>query len=167
MSGGIPPGEIPNAGEEAIEHERRALELYTQLHGIESIQVGRGMTALAHVLDCFSDVDDDEIARFCERANAILLRVEGSSSYNVAANEYQWGKAYNKTAKRSRAANDLDCYKTNLELSLPHYREAARIFRACNHTGGADDTLRKIAEIEEKIRQIGIVRAMPATASKG
>jgi tetratricopeptide (TPR) repeat protein len=83
-AGGIPPEQKQKAGEEAIEHARKALELNSQLHGTESSKVAMGMSAIADVLDFFNDIDDDESLRLCEQAGAITRRVEGSSSTNVA-----------------------------------------------------------------------------------
>ena len=159
QAGGIPPKEKQKAGEEAIALARKALEIHTQLHGIESDRVSADITTLADVLDFFNDVDDDEILRLYEQANAITSRLEGSSSVNVAVGEGNLGGAYHNRAERAHAANDLDRCIANLELALPHYREAARIFRAINHVDNADRALRHAVEIEENIRQIEIARA--------
>ena len=43
---------------------------------------------------------------------------------------------------------------TNLELTLTHYREAARIFMAINYVDNANGTLHNVAFIEETIRTI-------------
>ena len=40
----------------------------------------------------------------------------------------------------------------NEELALPHYREAARIYRVVNHVDAADEALRHAVEIEEFMR---------------
>ena len=56
----------------------------------------------------------------------------------------------------------------NLELALPHLREAARIFRAINHVDKAETALRSIAGAEEHMRRVGIARAAAAaTATRG
>ena len=158
-AGGIPPEEKQKAGEEAIALARKALEINTQLHGTESTRVANGMTTLAGALNYFNNVDDDEILRLHEQAIAITSRLEGSSSVNVAVGEKNLGIAYHKRAKRAHAANDLDRCIANLELALPHYREASRIYRTINHIDAADRALRHAVEIEENIRQIGIARA--------
>ena len=159
QAGGIPPEEKQKAGEEAIALARKALEIHTQLHGTESAHVALDMCGLAGVLNYFNDVDDDEVLRLYEQANAITSRLEGSSSVNVAVGENNLGIAYYKRAKRAHAANDLDRFMANMELALPHYREAARIYRAVNHIDAADRSLRLAVEIEENMRQIGIAKA--------
>ena len=163
-TGGIPPRKKQKAGEEAIMLARQALELFTQLYGAESAKVAWGMTVLADALDYFNDVDDDEVLRLKEQAIAIISRLEGRTSMNVAVGEGKLGYAYHKRANRVQAANDLDRCMANLELSLTHHREAARIFRAINHVDKADDALRNVARIEEFIRQIGIARTAAAAA---
>ena len=164
-AGGIPPEEKQKAGKEAIELARQALKLHTQLRGTENQNVAGDMRALADLLDYFNNVDDDEILRLYEHAIAIHSRVEGSSTFNVAAGENNLGNAYNHRSKRARDANDLDRCMANFELALPHLREAARIFRVINHMDRADKALRSVAQIEESIRQVGIARAATATTA--
>ena len=164
-TGGIPPEAKQKAGEEAIAFARQALELHTQLHGAESSDVANDMIALADALNYFNNVDDDEVLRLHAQAYAITSRVEGSSSVNVAVGERNLGNAYMKRAARAGTANDVDRYMANLELALPHYREAARIYRANNHMDKADEILRKVTQVEEKVRQIGITRATAAAAA--
>ena len=159
QAGGIPPEEKQKAGEEAIALARKALEIHTQLHGAESARVALDMCGLADVLGYFNDVDDDEILRLYEQANAITSRLEGSSSVNVAVGEKNLGVAYHKRAVRAASANDLDRCMANEELALPHYREATRIYRAVNHVDAADRALRHAVNSEEFMRQIGIARA--------
>ena len=112
------------------------------------------MTALAEALDRFNDVDDDEVPRLFEQANAIARRLEGSTSVNVAVGENNWGRAYIKTANRAKAVNDLDRCIANFEIALRHYREAIRIYRANNFTDKANEVLRHVTAIEEYLRQI-------------
>ena len=162
-AGGIPPEKKQKAGEEAIALARKALELRTQLRGAESAKAAGAMGALADVLECFNDVDDDEVLRLLEQLVAIYRRVEGSSSLNVAIGEEKLGYAYNKRADRAFAVNDLDRCMASLELSLVHYREAARIDRANNHRDSVNGSLRTIAQVEENIRQLGIARAVTTT----
>ena len=167
QSGGIPSEQEQKVGEEAIALARKALELNTQLHGAASGRAARAMGTLADVLDYFNNVDDDEILRLLEQTIAINRRVEGSSSTNVAVGEHHLGIAYNSRARRAQAANDLDRELANLELALPHYREAARIHRANNHMDNAEGSLRCLVETEENIRKFGVLRAAttPAVAS--
>ena len=165
--GGIPPEEKQKAGKEAIELARQALKLHTQMHGIESAKVANDMHTLANVLEVFNDVDDDEILRLHEQAIAIYSRVEGNSSPNVAAGENSLGGVYYNRANRAEAANDLDRYLASLELALPHFREAVRIYRAINHMDSADKALGNITRTEENIRQVGIARAAAATGTRG
>ena len=164
-AGGIPPNGKQKAGEEAIVHARKALEMRTQLHGAESANVAMAMGTLASILKYFNDVDDDEILRLHEQAIAIHRRVEGSSSFNVAAGEGNLGNAYKNRAKRALDANDLDRCIVNLVQALPHFREAARIFRVINHVDSADDALRTVVGTEELIRETEIDRAAATTAA--
>ena len=54
---------------------------------------------------------------------------------------------------------------TNLERALPHFREAARIFRNVNYMDDADKALHEVAQVEENIRRIRIARAAAAAAA--
>ena len=164
-NGGIPPEGKQKAGEEAIELARKALEIHTQLHGIESTKVAGDMTALAGALDFFNDVDDDEIFRLRDQAITIFSRLEGSSSVNVAICESCLGNTYIGSARRAQAVNNLDRCMANLELALTHYREAARIYMTINHVDSADRTRLNIAQTEENLRRIGIARAAAAAAT--
>ena len=162
---GIPPEEKQKAGEEAIALARKALEIDTELQGIESTHgVALDLTALADALEYFNNVDDDEVLRLREQANAIFSRLEGSSSLNVAVGEESLGNVYSRRAKRAHAANDLDRWIANLELALPHSHEAVRIYRVIEHVDAADRVLRQVAPVEECIRQLGIIRAGGAAA---
>ena len=78
---------------------------------------------------------------------------------NVAVGKSRLGEAYVYRAKRARAVNDLDRLVANLELALPHFREAVRIFRAVNNMDKADEIFRYIVQTENDIRQIEIARA--------
>ena len=55
----------------------------------------------------------------------------------------------------------------NLEQALTHYREAARIYRAVNFMDRADDAVRRVAQVEEEIRQCTIARVAAAAATRG
>ena len=159
VAGGIPPAEKQRAGKEVTELARKALELHSQLDGTESILVANDMSLLADALNCFRNIDDDEVIRLHEESNAITIRIEGNLSPNVAAGENNFGNAYKKRAIRARDANDLDRCLASFELALPHYRKAAQILQAINHVDKANKTLGTIAYVEEQIRQIGIARA--------
>ena len=148
QAGGIPPEEKLKAGEEAIASARQALELHTQLHGTESSPVSRDLGALSQALEYFNNADDDEVLRLREQAIAIVGRVEGSSSVNVAADEEKLGIAYHNRAKRAIAVEDMDRCMANLELGLPHFREALRVYRINNHVVGVENTLHQIAFME-------------------
>ena len=166
-AGGIPPQEKPKAGEEAIALALKALEMHTQQHGAESAKAAADMCVLADALDHVNDVDNDEVLRLLEQSIAIYNRVEGSSSVNVALNEAKLGNAYNNRAKRAVSSNDLDRCMANMELSLTHYREAARISRAVNRVDIADMALYNATLMEGNIRRIGIARAATAAATRG
>ena len=152
--GGMPAKEKQGAGVEAIMLARRALEIHTQMHGIESEKVAGDVSTLAGILDHFNDVDDDEVPRLYEQAIAIYARVQGKLSSNVAVSENNLGAAYHKRAKRAQTANDLDRYVANLELALPHFREAVRIYRAINRVDKADQVASVVVNIEELLRQV-------------
>ena len=140
------------------------MELHTQLDGTESENVAGDMIMLAEVLGYASDVDDDEITHLFEQAIAIYSRVEGSSSVNAGAVEHNLGRTYIQRAARAQSANDVDRCMANLELALPHFREATRIYKAVNRLDRADESLRNVAQAEKKIRQIRIASAR-ATAT--
>ena len=150
--GGMPPEEQQAAGVEAIMLARKALEIYTRIHGTANKEVADSMAALASVLDYFNDVDDDEILRLYEQSIAIYARVHGSVSSNVAAGEYNLGAAYQNRARRAQTANDMDRCVANLELALSHLREAVRIYRAINYMDQADEAARTVVKIEEFLR---------------
>ena len=167
QSGGIPLEEKQKAGEEAIAHARKALEMRTQLYGSESTKVAASMASLATVLNYFNDVDDDEILILIGQAITIYSQVEGSTSMNVAVDENDLGNAYKGRAMRAQDANDLDRSLANFKLALSHYREAARIFRIINHVDSADGVLRNVDEAEKRIREIGIAQAAASAATRG
>ena len=162
--GGIPPGEKQKAGEEAIEFARQSLEIHSRLNGAESAKSALAMVALANALDYFNNVDDDEVPHLLERANVIFSRTEGRSSINVITVENHLGGVFQERAIRAQDAKDLERCMANLELALPHFREAARISRAINLTDLADNALLNVAETEKEIRDIGIARARAAAA---
>ena len=165
-AGGIPPEEKQKAGEDAIASARQALELHTRLFGTESAKVAGSMAALADVMGYFNNVDDDESLRLHKQAIAIISRVEGRSSPNVAAGEGNLGVTLMNRAERAEAANDLDRCLANLELALPHIRESARIYRAINHMDNVNGALGNIALVEEHMRRIRIAKAA-ASVTRG
>ena len=154
QAGGIPSEEKQKVGEEAIALARKAMQIHTQLHGTESICVANDMTTLAHALDFFNHVDDDEILRLYEQVLVIYRRLQGNMSLGVAQVETRLAGAYDKSAGRAQAANDLDRCIANGELALLHHREAARIYRAIKDVAAAGKNASCIAQIEENIRQV-------------
>ena len=166
-SGGIPPAEKQKAGEEAIVAARKALEIRIHMHGAQSVEVAISMGTLASVLKCFGAVDDDEILRLHEQAIATYSQLQGSLSRNVAVNEYNLGNDYEKRAIKAHAAKDLDRCVANLELALPHFREAERIYRATDQMGpAAANAAKAVEEIEGNLRRVAITIAK-AAATRG
>ena len=164
--GGILPEEKQKAGDEAIALVRRALEIHTQLKNEDG--VASDMVVLADSLGYFkNDGDDEEVLRLYEQAKVMFVRLHGSSSVNVALSERNLGIVYWKRAERAHGANDLDRELANLELSLPRYREAVRIYRVINHVDRAIEAERKVSDVEEKLRRIATMKAAAAAASKG
>ena len=162
--GDIPPEANQVVGQEVVTLARRALEIHTQLYGLEHGNVASVMRLLARALTYFNDVDDVEVLRLYEQSIVITARVEGSSSVNVAIGEHNLAVVYRKRAKRACTANDLDREMANLELALPHYREAARIYRADgNFSGDANDAEQRVVDVEEELRQCTIARATAAS----
>ena len=161
--GDIPPEANQTVGQEAIGLARRALEIHTQLHGAEHASVATTMSLLADALDYFNDVDDVEVLQLHEQSISITARVQGSLCLNVGASEKKFAVTYLNRAKRARAANDLDREMANLELALPHYVDAARIFRVFHHAD-ADRVAQAVVEVEETLRQCIVARAATAAA---
>ena len=153
-AGGIPPAEKQQTGQEAIALLRRAMEIHTQMYGTERSTTSNDMCILAEALEYFNNVDDDEVFRLFEQSIAIDTRLFGNTSVNVATGEEKLGNTYYNRAGRASDANDLDCEMANLELTLPHYREAARIYRAINRMDDADRLARQIDRLEERLRQM-------------
>ena len=164
-NGDVPPEANQAVAQEAITLARRALEIHTQMHGLENEDVANDLTLLARSLAYFNNVDDVEVLRLYEQSIAISLRMEGSSSVNVGASEYNLGRAYLQRATRASDAYDLDRCMANLELALPHYREAARIYRAINHVDSEDEAAQAIVTVEEALRRFTIARAVAAAAA--
>ena len=76
------------------------------------------------------------------------------------------GDAYRNKADRATIADDWDRCMNDLALVLPHYREAARIYRAINHVDAADRARRNFDEVEDEMRQVRIASAA-AAGSRG
>ena len=150
--GGMPAEEKQEAGREAIMLAGRALEVETKLYGTESEAVASSMLLFGNVLDCFNDVDDDEVSRLYEQARAIFAREQGIMSVNVASTEYNLGNAYFARAKRAYSVNDLDRFVANLELALPRYLEAARIYQGIKIVDMAENAAQMVAAIENLLR---------------
>ena len=162
----IPPEANQAVGQEAIGLARRALEINTQLYGLEDDSVANAMNLVADALDYFNNVDDVEVLRLHEQSIEITARVEGSSSVNVAVGEESLATAYQNKAKRAHAANDLDRKMANFELALRHYIDAARIYRATNHIERADRVEQVIVDVEEGLQECRIEREEEA-ATRG
>ena len=150
--------EKQSSGVEAIMLARKALEINTQLHGLEHANVASDMLLLAQVLAYFNDVDDDEILHLYEKTKAIFVRVEGSLSPNVAVCEGSLGISFKNRAKVAQAADAVERFVANLELALPHLREAARIYRIINHVDMADQFSRDADLTEEMLQKLASVR---------
>ena len=163
--GDMPAEEKPGTGVEAIMLARRSLEIFTQLHGNEDGNVATSIELLACVLEFFNSVDDDEIIPLREQAIAINTRVLGCLSFNVAMCESNLGNTYKqRTMRAERIGNDLDRCISNMELALPHYREAARIYRAINRLEDANNAAYYVAQTEKELRN---VTAKIAAESRG
>ena len=165
VNGDIPPEENQTVGREAITLARRALEIHTQLNGLENADVANAMSLLANALDYFNNVDDVEVLRLYEQSNVIFAQVEGRSSVNVAISENNLAHAYCRRAKKAHADNDLDREQANLELALSHYGEAVRLYRAINRADKANESAQGAVEVEEALRQCTIARAATTTTT--
>ena len=150
--GDMPEAEQQTTGVEATMLARRALEIRIRLYEAESEEVASAILTLASILSFFNKVDDEETLHLYEQAKAIYIRVHGGLSVNVAACEMNLGIAYHGRARTAYAARDLDRCVAHFELTLPRYREAARIYRAINHVDMADEATRKAAGVEEWLR---------------
>ena len=163
-TGGIPSEEKKKAGDEAIASARQALKIHSQLEGTESARAAHDMTALADVLDYFNNKDDDEVLRLHEQG-ILIFRREQCNCPNVATSEDNLGTAYINRANRAKAVNDLDRYMANLEMALPHLREAVRIYQVNNHVDSAEMNLRIVAQVEKRIQAIRSEQAAAVAAA--
>ena len=76
----------------------------------------------------------------------------------MAIGEYNFALAYEKRAATAVAAINLERCEANLELSLTHYRESVRIYRAINLVDKADEAAQRVAKVEGSLRQIRMAR---------
>ena len=113
----------------------------------------------AQILSYFNDIDDDEVPHLYELEISIYIRVYDTLSVNVAATEKNLGIAYYKQAKRALAANDLDRCVAIMELVLPKFTEAVRIYRAINFMEEASKVARQLLGYEELLQHAVAVRA--------
>ena len=164
MSGGIPPEEKQKAGEEAIARARQSLEIRIQENGAGSLVTAPAMVGLADVLSHFNDTNEEnEVLRLFEQSLAIFTRINGRLSMNAGIGESKFADAYIKKSKNAFAANELDQCVANLKLALPHFREAAQIFRGINCMDKANQALSDISTTEMHLRLVTATRA----ASRG
>ena len=170
----ISPEEKKKAGEEAIPLARKAVAMYTKLHGTDNFRFANALGVLAQALNFFNNLDDDdEVTRLYQQAIDITLRGEGNLSCNLAIDEHRLGEVYNKraisacnacmsfvsTGMMDQAAIQLDRCKINFDLALPHFKEALRVYRAIDREERAASSLHRVTEIEENLRKIPIVAA--------
>ena len=156
QAGGIAPEAKQAAGVKAIALAREALEINRQAYGVESTTVATTMEALAEMLDYFNEVDDDEVIRLYEHSISIFARVQGELSVTVAVAEHNLGLQYKRRAIRAHNAHDLDLAILNLNLALPRYCEATRIFKATNRMDYADASVRESLNVKEMLRSVGV-----------
>ena len=168
QTGGIPPEKEKKAGQETIALARRALEIDTQLRGSDDDKVANNISILAEALSFFNrDIDDEEVLLLYERAKVIYTRKYGGTSSNVASTSNNIGVVYQNWAIRAKDANDLDRCATYLELSLSHYREAARICRAVGRVDKGKISEQNVIENEERLRQLEFIKAAAAAMTRG
>ena len=164
-SGDVPPEANQTVAHEAIGLARRALEIHTQLYGLEHANVAHDVSLLARSLNYFNNVDDDEVLRLYEQSNSITARVEGRLSVNVAIGANNLAITYRIRADRAREDNNLDREMVDLNLALQNYILAARIYKAVNYTDKADKSSQRAIEIEDRLRQCTTARAGTAASA--
>ena len=152
ISGGMPAEEKEVAGREAIVLARRALEIDTQLRGLESQELANDRCLLGQVLDHFNNLDDDDVPRLYEQAKETFSRVQGSLTPNVAAVNQNLATMYNNRAKRAMVAKDVEREVSNLDLSLAQLNEAARIYRAINQLDRANQIAQETVGVQGNLR---------------
>ena len=82
----------------------------------------------------------------------------------MGTGEFNLGNAYYHRAFKANDANDLERCVTNMELALPHFREAARIYTAINHVDAANEALRLVVGVEVSLNQAGACTSAAATS---
>ena len=163
---GIPPAEKQKAGQEAITLARKALEMYTEQLGNESETVANAKLVLAELLDCINDVDDDEVLRLFEQAISCHVRVFGRESVSVAISENKLGVGFYNRAMRAHPGSGVHREQTNLQLSLTHLRESARIFRAIGRIDMVGHAAQIVVRVEDQLRRLAAATTT-TTESKG
>ena len=159
IAGGIPPEEMQKVEQEAIVLARQALEIHTQLRGTENSATSNDMCVLAEALDYFNDDGDDEVLHLFEQSISIDTRLYDSTS------EEKLADAYFQRGKKALDASDMERIVVNMELSLPHFVEAARIYRMIGRVDKADGVAPKIYIVQELLRQSRPVAAVAAAAT--
>ena len=118
------------------------------------------------MLDHFHGSDDEEeVLRLYEESTVIYIRVYGSLSANAGMCEQNLACVYEQRAIRAEDSNDLDRCMANLELALPHFREAARLYGANNHMEQADGALCSVLRTEGEKLRIASNRALASSAA--
>ena len=123
------------------------------------------MGTLSDILDYFNNVDDEEVFRLIEQAISIYGRVNGYLSEDVASSRHKLGIAYLRKVLRAFQANDVERCLAILDIALPHYHEAARIYRAIDRMDSADAVLHSAAYADVNFRRIITNRVVPAAVS--
>ena len=119
-------------------------------------------------MDYFQDIDDDETVELYQRSTAITARLQGRMSPNTAAGELNLGSTYQNRARRAHNIDAYDREIMNLELSLPHYLEAARIYRNINRMDKSEKATRAANNVEEwKERAMARRDAAAAISNQG
>ena len=173
-----------NDDDEIFRLREQAIANYSRVQGSSSPNVGICKNSLGNAYDkranraqAADDLDryvvNEELALIHHREAARILRANNHMDKAdailgvVARTEEKLGCAYGKIADSAHAAKDLDRCLANLELSLPHFREALRIFQANNISDGVNEVLRKIAQIESNIRRVAIITAAAPSETRG
>ena len=149
---GTSPEAKQRAKDTAITHARKAIEIHTELRGAESSDVAGDLVILADILRYFNNgMVEDEVLNLYAQAKAIFIRMQGADGVNVAAADKNLGNAYYERAKKAMALNDGERCVVNMELALPCYREAVRIYTLNNHLEKAAEARRNIVQIEASL----------------
>ena len=131
-------------------------------HFRESARISRAINHVDRADESVRSATDVEellrqvTAESWHRQMVAATSVAGSLSLDVAVDEYNKGIAYHKSALEALEIDDLDRYAAELELALPCFRKAARIYRAFDHVDDAEESVLYIVDIEEMLGQITI-----------